>query len=554
MTCQTRKSLAPESVETVREIVEEARAVKPLDSSLNYACRYTKLSQELLECVIGTCPKNFNERDNKAPSTPVTRKKQVTFSDKPGTSSSNTQKQKVHQRVQLTNIPVLSYTGVNDSTDARRPTEKETYLGKHDCGSQWIPTGTYICLMENANQKDPKENWGTDNPNSPNSMFSMQVVTGHMLGIFIWNSGCSKHNERVYYVKRLDTIYFCSNFVILILTVAFRKAYILVRDLKARSAIGSTTRRTRLLKEKIQVTIDEMAQTWPPDKNKYTMSTTIAQDANRQHGQSLPTSDRHLPIQHQEIPEDTPIIHDVPHPSHNLVPGDPGSAQSSSGNDKAVEPNHDNYPPDHIRRWTKDHPLDNSDAQSLSSSNQNIHCQCGNQRTIIITRLDVKTFAFLNGDLQEEYLLSSNLKIEDQANPTRLIRLKKALNIEWILSDPVDTPMVYRLKLDEDLHGATTKKHFEAIKRVFRYLKGTIHMGLWYPKDNAMSLTAYADADHAGCQDSRRSTSGSAQFLGDRLVSWSSKKQRSTAISTTEAEYIAMSWMCGSNPLNAIPA
>ncbi|GJU21710.1 hypothetical protein Tco_1155052 [Tanacetum coccineum] len=59
-----------------------------------------------------------------------------------------------------------------------------------------------------------------------------------------------------------------------------------------------------------------------------------------------------------------------------------------------------------------------------------------------------------------------------------------------------------------------------------------------------MSLTAYADVDHAGCQDSRRSTSGSAQFLGDRLVSWSSKKQRSTAISTTEAEYIAMSGCC----------
>ncbi|GKC90860.1 hypothetical protein Tco_1151509 [Tanacetum coccineum] len=69
-------------------------------------------------------------------------------------------------------------------------------------------------------------------------------------------------------------------------------------------------------------------------------------------------------------------------------------------------------------------------------------------------------------------------------------------------------------------------------------------MGLWYPKDNAMSLTAYADADHTGCQDSRRSTSGSAQFLGDRLVSWSTKKQRSTAISTTEAEYIAMSGCC----------
>nr|GEZ28063.1 copia protein [Tanacetum cinerariifolium] len=59
-----------------------------------------------------------------------------------------------------------------------------------------------------------------------------------------------------------------------------------------------------------------------------------------------------------------------------------------------------------------------------------------------------------------------------------------------------------------------------------------------------MALTAYADADHAGCQDTRRSTSGSAQFLGDKLVSWSSKKQKSTAISTTKVEYIAMSGCC----------
>nr|GEU78965.1 Gag-Pol polyprotein [Tanacetum cinerariifolium] len=67
---------------------------------------------------------------------------------------------------------------------------------------------------------------------------------------------------------------------------------------------------------------------------------------------------------------------------------------------------------------------------------------------------------------------------------------------------------------------------------------------LWYPKDTAMALTAYVDADHAGCQDTRRSTSGSAQFLEDKLVNWSSKKHRSTTISTTEAEYIAMSGCC----------
>ncbi|GJX23896.1 hypothetical protein Tco_0228341 [Tanacetum coccineum] len=72
-----------------------------------------------------------------------------------------------------------------------------------------------------------------------------------------------------------------------------------------------------------------------------------------------------------------------------------------------------------------------------------------------------------------------------------------------------------------------TEKHLQVMKRIFRYLNGTIHMGLWYSKDTNMSLTAYADADHAGCQDTRRSTSGSAKFLGDKLVSWSSKKQKS---------------------------
>ncbi|GJV90053.1 retrovirus-related pol polyprotein from transposon TNT 1-94 [Tanacetum coccineum] len=70
------------------------------------------------------------------------------------------------------------------------------------------------------------------------------------------------------------------------------------------------------------------------------------------------------------------------------------------------------------------------------------------------------------------------------------------------------------------------EKHLQAVKRIFRYLNGTINMGLWYSKDTDMSLTAYADTDHAGCQDTRRSTSGSAQFLGEKLVRWLSKKQK----------------------------
>ncbi|GKG48669.1 hypothetical protein Tco_0512816, partial [Tanacetum coccineum] len=66
-------------------------------------------------------------------------------------------------------------------------------------------------------------------------------------------------------------------------------------------------------------------------------------------------------------------------------------------------------------------------------------------------------------------------------------------------------------------------------------------MGLWYSKDTGMSVTTYAYADHARCQDTRRSTSGSAQFLDDKLVSWSLKKQKCTAISNTEAGYIFLS-------------
>nr|GFD47113.1 uncharacterized mitochondrial protein AtMg00810-like [Tanacetum cinerariifolium] len=85
-----------------------------------------------------------------------------------------------------------------------------------------------------------------------------------------------------------------------------------------------------------------------------------------------------------------------------------------------------------------------------------------------------------------------------------------------------------------------TKKHVHAVERIFRYLRGTVNQGLRYPKDSSVALTTFADSDHAGCQDTRRSTSGSVQFLGERLISWS----KSAAIFSMEAEYIALSGCC----------
>nr|GEZ58605.1 copia protein [Tanacetum cinerariifolium] len=147
--------------------------------------------------------------------------------------------------------------------------------------------------------------------------------------------------------------------------------------------------------------------------------------------------------------------------------------------------------------------------------------------------------------------------------------------------DPVGTPMEIKDKLDLDQNGTPvdatkyhsmigalmyltssrldivhvtclcdryqakpTEKHLKEVKRIFRYLRGTINTGLWYTKDSGFELTGFSDAYYAGCKDTFKSTSSGAQFLGEKLVSWSSKKQDCTALSTAEAEYVSLSACC----------
>ncbi|GJU38830.1 retrovirus-related pol polyprotein from transposon TNT 1-94 [Tanacetum coccineum] len=211
-------------------------------------------------------------------------------------------------------------------------------------------------------------------------------------------------------------------------------------------------------------------------------------------------------------------------------------------------------------------------------------------KNMTVYQIDVKT-AFLNGELKEEVYVSQLEGFVDPDRPHHVYRLKKALyglkqaprawydtlskfllnprgifinqskyaneilkKFDLHKSDPVDTPMVERTKLDEDLSGIPVDQtQYRSMIGSLMYLTAsrpdlvfsvTVNMDLWYPKDTAMALTAYADTDHAGCQDTRRITSGSAQFLGDKLVRWSSKKQTRTSISSTKAEYIAMSGCC----------
>ncbi|GJU41015.1 hypothetical protein Tco_1193972 [Tanacetum coccineum] len=86
--------------------------------------------------------------------------------------------------------------------------------------------------------------------------------------------------------------------------------------------------------------------------------------------------------------------------------------------------------------------------------------------------------------------------------------------------------------------------HLEAVKRIFRYIKGTTHLGFWYPKVTDIEIIIYADSNHAGDYVDPKSTSGICTFVGCCLTSWFLKKQTALTISTTEAKYVSAEKAC----------
>nr|GEX77713.1 uncharacterized mitochondrial protein AtMg00810-like [Tanacetum cinerariifolium] len=95
-------------------------------------------------------------------------------------------------------------------------------------------------------------------------------------------------------------------------------------------------------------------------------------------------------------------------------------------------------------------------------------------------------------------------------------------------------------------HQVTPKEcHFHVVKRIFRYVKGHLKLGLWYPKESPFDLVAYSDSDYSGANQDRKYTTGGCQFLGKRLISWQYKKQTVVATSITETEYVAAASGCG---------
>nr|GEY93611.1 retrovirus-related Pol polyprotein from transposon TNT 1-94 [Tanacetum cinerariifolium] len=176
-------------------------------------------------------------------------------------------------------------------------------------------------------------------------------------------------------------------------------------------------------------------------------------------------------------------------------------------------------------------------------------------KSFTVYQMDVKT-SFLYGPLKEEVYVNQPDGFVDPYHPDKVYRPKKTLyGLKQAPRACMVGALMYLTASRPYIMHATcycaryqakpTKKHLTAVKRIFRYLKDTIHMGLWYPKDTGFELTTFSDLDHAGCLDLRKSTSGGIQFLsGDKLVIWSSKKQDCTSMSSAEAEYVSLSACC----------
>ncbi|GKB99703.1 hypothetical protein Tco_0985840 [Tanacetum coccineum] len=327
----------------------------------------------------------------------------------------------------------------------------------------------------------------------------------------------------------------------------------------------------------------------PADLTGSLVSTLIDQDAPSSCNPSTQEQEK-SPIISQGVEESlkTPYFHDDP--LHKTLQED----SSSQGLSSNVRPSH--TPLDILGKWTMNNPLSNvirDPYRSVSIRKQlktdviwcflsHFKFSKGAVDPTLFTKKAGRDILLVQIYVNDIIFASTNPAVPrgifiNESNYALEIIKKYGI----IYSDPVDTPMVEKSKLDEDLQeklvdpthyrgmigslmyltssrpdlvfavcmcaryqAKPTKKHLHAVKQIFRYLKGTICMGLWYSKDSCITLTTYADADHVECQDTRQSTSESAQFLGSKLVSWSSKKKKSIAISSTEAEYIVLSGCC----------
>nr|GEY00917.1 uncharacterized mitochondrial protein AtMg00810-like [Tanacetum cinerariifolium] len=615
-----------ESVKTIRDIVEEAKVVRPLDRSIVSACRYTKHSQELLEYAIGTCPQGSQQRAKQLAYPPLIRKKQVTIAKPSDKSDSTIHRHVVTVKSQQTNVPVPPSTGVNirfgndhfgailgygDYVIGNSVISRVYYV--EGLGHNLFFVGQFCDSdLEVAFQKHSCYVRDTDGVelikgSRGSNLYTISIEDMMKSSPICLLSKASKNKSWLWH-RRLNHLNFGTindlarkDLVRGLPRLKFEKDH-----LCSTCQLGKSKKHTHKPKaENINLEISSglvsnsvPATPYAPPTNKeleILFQPMFDEYLEPPHAdRPVPTAQaEQAPVNSAGTPLSTAIDQDAP--TLSISPSSSALQSHSLHQGVAAEPNP-----------MEDHtiaPVDNNPFVNVFAPEP--HSEASSSRDLSSTEspyMDVKT-AFLNGELKEEVYVSQPEGFVDPDHPTHVYRLKKALyglkqaprawydtlsrflldndfskdavdptlftrktgkhillvqiyvdDIIFASTDPTACDMfsnemsskfqmsmmgqmsffLDRLNLDEDLLGIPdnqthfrsmigslmyltasrpdlvfavcmcaryqakpTKKHLEALKRVFRYLKGTINYGLWYPKDTAMALTAYADADHA---------------------------------------------------------
>nr|GEV86897.1 integrase, catalytic region, zinc finger, CCHC-type, peptidase aspartic, catalytic [Tanacetum cinerariifolium] len=616
-----------ESVATLREIVEEARAVRPLDRSLASTFHYTKHSQELLEYVVGTCPKDFNKRDNKHASTPLTRNKQVTFENQCVTLNNNTYKHVEQLNIQKTNVPVIPSTGdrsrlrnfmkkfigtvrfrndhfgaimgygdyvIGDSVISRVyfveglghnlfsvgqfcDFDLEVAFWKHSCyvrdtdGVELIKgscgSNFYTISVEDMLKSSPigccpkpsRINHGyvivergkkhTHKPKAKNTnlevLNTLQMDLCRPMRVHTINGKkyilvIVDDYSRFTWVKFLRLKDETTEFVIKIseantilrtpkqngvverqnhtLVEAARTMMIFYKALMTRTFVSNAwTDNSGLVTNSIPTspyippTNKELEILFQPMFNEYLEPPRVERPVS-------PATAVLVPVNSASTPSSTTIDQDAPSLIHSPSSSTLQSLVSHHGvaaGSTSIEDNPfahvDNDPFVNVFAPKPSFEASSSEDESFASVARieaiRIFIANAASKNMTIYQMDVKT-AFLNGELKEEvyapwawydilswFLLYNNFS-KGTVDPT-LFTQKTGKHI-----------LLVQIYVDDIIFASTDPKAC------------TINWRRWYPKDTAKALTAYADAEHAGCQDTRRKAEYISMFGCCAQILW----------------------------------
>ncbi|KAL4025858.1 hypothetical protein IC575_014264 [Cucumis melo] len=156
----------------------------------------------------------------------------------------------------------------------------------------------------------------------------------------------------------------------------------------------------------------------------------------------------------------------------------------------------------------------------------------------------LKRFKFNKGKITKTSMSTTTKLDKDEKGKCMDIKTYRG-TIESLLYLTASKPdIMFSVCLCARFQSCSKELHLHDVKRILKYLLGTIDVGLWYPRNVEFNLVGYSDADFAGSLPDRKSTSWTCQFLGSSLVSWFSKKKNLVALSTTKAQYIMVSSCC----------